>query len=917
MNNLGISLIWLIGQVTLLCSVTAVIYFIARRRHPAAGATAALSGLLLAAVLTLLVVSPWPRWEFNSQFKVTVNNSATSTQDESTVPITSDTGELLPIPMPSEGQESQASDVELESTPTAAWTAFWQGLRQELMEPRPQPVQAGFRWTAWLVITFLVAGIVGTLRLLAGWLTVRRCLRRSTLVNDRSLQEAIDILRAEFDCRRHVELRESRDVASAATVGWRKPVILLPPNWRNWSYTERQTVLAHELAHVTAGDAATWLLAQVGLLLHFYHPLVHWLTHRLRLEQELAADARAANLSGGSQTYLTTLAELAVRQPDRPIAWPTRAFLPTRGTLLRRIEMLRDTKSPPLHSSKVRHVAVIALTLAASVFIVGLRPPASQIAQAQPTASTANAESLATFNLENVPASTSVLWGVRPAQMAERPDLQPLIKLFNDDWTSSERGVTLEDLSQLLVIGMQDSAVDVEGRVAMFPVFEYRMKEPMDFAGFIKAEVGAGGEVELQLVGEDAMWVRIGADIGPNTQVAHVLDYQTLLSGSSDGIAKLLEARRRREQPPAWTAELSSVADSDMFAVADMTKLRTVLQNQFQQDPNPMYGMLAPLWQNTDLMIWRATLGDQLGLALDMWSPDAMGAAKVEERVKMLVPLGQGMLESLKAQLAKMPAESRQANESAIRIGEEALNNLKVETTEDRVTVSLDTEADGLAKIVATMLPAVSAAREAARRTQTRNNLKRIGLAFHNYNDVFGHFPPPVVYGQSGSGKSQHPHSWRVAILPFVEAADLYGEYHFDEPWDSDHNKTILERMPPVFRSPNDDSNSTNAAYYALVGQDTAVGGTGQPTKGVKFSDITDGMSNTLLVVEAKRDIPWTKPEDITYSPDKDVPEFGGWHEGGFHALIADGSVMFIANTIDEAILRALITRDGGEAVPR
>ena len=62
MNNLGISLIWLTGQVTLLCGVTTVIYLIARRRHPTAGATAVLSGLLLTAVLTLLVVSPWPRW---------------------------------------------------------------------------------------------------------------------------------------------------------------------------------------------------------------------------------------------------------------------------------------------------------------------------------------------------------------------------------------------------------------------------------------------------------------------------------------------------------------------------------------------------------------------------------------------------------------------------------------------------------------------------------------------------------------------------------------------------------------------------------------------------------------------------------------------------------------------------------------
>lgn len=67
MNELGISLVWLAGQVTLLCTASAAIYLIARRRHPSAGATAALTGLLLSVLLTLGIFSPWPRWSLTRE----------------------------------------------------------------------------------------------------------------------------------------------------------------------------------------------------------------------------------------------------------------------------------------------------------------------------------------------------------------------------------------------------------------------------------------------------------------------------------------------------------------------------------------------------------------------------------------------------------------------------------------------------------------------------------------------------------------------------------------------------------------------------------------------------------------------------------------------------------------------------------
>jgi hypothetical protein len=85
--------------------------------------------------------------------------------------------------------------------------------------------------------------------------------------------------------------------------------------------------------------------------------------------------------------------------------------------------------------------------------------------------------------------------------------------------------------------------------------------------------------------------------------------------------------------------------------------------------------------------------------------------------------------------------------------------------------------------------------------------------------------------------------------------------------------------------------------------------------KKIRFPDVTDGLSNTILIVEAEEVVPWSKPADLTYDPKKDLPKFGGLFKEGFHAAFADGVVRFIKKDNDEQLLRALITRSGGEVV--
>jgi hypothetical protein len=212
----------------------------------------------------------------------------------------------------------------------------------------------------------------------------------------------------------------------------------------------------------------------------------------------------------------------------------------------------------------------------------------------------------------------------------------------------------------------------------------------------------------------------------------------------------------------------------------------------------------------------------------------------------------------------------------------------------------------------ALLLPAIQQAREAARRSQSMNYLKQIGLAFHNYHDTYRVFPPAASMDKAGKKKLL---SWRVHILPFVGQAALYQQFHLDEPWDSEHNKQFIKQIPPVYVSPNhaDLGKEGKTIYLVPTGEGAAF--EGKDGRGIR--EFVDGTSNTILGVEAHRDaaVIWTKPDDLELDFKNPLKNLKSARNNGFTALFADGSVRFISDAIDVNTLKALFTRGGGEAV--
>ncbi len=211
--------------------------------------------------------------------------------------------------------------------------------------------------------------------------------------------------------------------------------------------------------------------------------------------------------------------------------------------------------------------------------------------------------------------------------------------------------------------------------------------------------------------------------------------------------------------------------------------------------------------------------------------------------------------------------------------------------------------------------PAVTKVQSASGRMQSANNLKQMGLAFHNYHDVNGRFPANIVDKNTGKPLL----SWRVAILPYIEQDALYKSFKQDEPWDSENNLKLAKTLVEVYSLKNQTLRDTQGncltPYQALAGKGTLF----EEGKKLRFADVRDGTSNTLMFAEAKKQIVWSKPDDIPFDPSKDLPMpntlFGGLFPGGFNAAFADGSVRFISDEIDTKTLKRLFTHSDGEVI--
>lgn len=212
---------------------------------------------------------------------------------------------------------------------------------------------------------------------------------------------------------------------------------------------------------------------------------------------------------------------------------------------------------------------------------------------------------------------------------------------------------------------------------------------------------------------------------------------------------------------------------------------------------------------------------------------------------------------------------------------------------------------------VAFLLPVTRSARPAAYRSQCKNNLKQIGLALHNYHDQYHAFPP--AYTVDTDGKPLH--SWRTLILPYMEQQALYDKIDLTKPWDDPANAEVFKSHNiESYRCPSEPGPATHTTYLTVVTSNSCL----RPRESARLSDIKDGSTNTLIVIEVDSEhaVQWMAPLDADESLFLAINSTSKVvHTGGVHALLADGTVRFLNVGLPAEIRRALISMDGNESL--
>ncbi|MGQ9915523.1 MAG: DUF1559 family PulG-like putative transporter [Thermogutta sp.] len=203
---------------------------------------------------------------------------------------------------------------------------------------------------------------------------------------------------------------------------------------------------------------------------------------------------------------------------------------------------------------------------------------------------------------------------------------------------------------------------------------------------------------------------------------------------------------------------------------------------------------------------------------------------------------------------------------------------------------------------------------------QCKFALVGIGLGIDGYCSKHGSFPPSYVADREG----RPLHSWRVLLLPFLERSEEYALFSLQEPWDSPRNRVVARAV--AFRSPfrcpamtlADPTPSEETQYVGVSGPNTIF----QGARPIRPEEVLDSLGATMLAVETfGTHIVWSEPRDfdvreMSFKVNDVTPQaIRSRHPGGAHILCADGSVKFLANGTDPAVIKAMTTIAGHEKV--
>ena len=542
----------------------------------------------------------------------------------------------------------------------------------------------------------------------------------------------------------------------------------------------------------------------------------------------------------------------------------------------------------------------------------GGQPTAANTAPLKPNPPSQAPEGGVPLDLRFLPADSEAVAVVRIGAIWNSKAVQdilanPMVKDAITDSVPDDSQISLEDLGKIESVTLGASGITAAAQSAMsggqpnpnlFKVAGVlRVREPIPI---LQNPPPVPGAQQAQFGG--ATYQKVA---NPLFTVAWwMADPKTMVIGTESAIQEAIQNTSTAPTRP----DLAFVdAKSEILLVMAPAGPDLVFRNPLAQIPNNgppgVMGFLRAVHQNARAASVGLTLSNTLSLDIAVRSMSTQGLSQLNTTAGQLVAEGQ--------QAMNMVRQS--APPSAILVlnmGDQLLKGVQLKPQNDVMYMSteLKNANQSLPILFAMVLPAIQQAREAARKSQSLNNLKQLALSHHNHHDVYKSFPKPAILDDAGKPLL----SWRVAILPFIGEDPLYKKFHLDEPWDSPHNKSLIPEMPALFALPAQGPASEGRTPYQVV---RGPGALFELDEGPQMRQITDGLSNTILIVEADQPVVWTQPVDFTPNTQNPAAGLGKTRKTGFQAALADGSVRFFDNTLDPATLKALFTRNGGEVV--
>lgn len=381
-----------------------------------------------------------------------------------------------------------------------------------------------------------------------------------------------------------------------------------------------------------------------------------------------------------------------------------------------------------------------------------------------------------------------------------------------------------------------------------------------------------------------------------------------ILGGGSAERLKELRANRAKTPRADVVAALAQLEDADAGAAVVLDdESRRVVREMFPQLPAPFQEINGALV--ADGVRWAGVAVNfppELKVALNVETTKPETATSLEQTVGKAMLLAKALLTK---ESVDGPPMHRQRAKGLLPLL--PLVAPTVDGTQLSITFGDDEEEVAFLR---DLVPAMTRQmRDEAYRSSRMNNFKQIGLGMHNHESARGRFP---ASSYDANGKPLL--SWRVHILPYMEHAELWKQFKLDEPWDSEHNRQLIDQMPELFSDPDPAVRAAvgdkgRTTFVVPIGDNLIFG----KKEGMKFKELTDGTSNTILTVEVvpERAVVWTKPDDWEVDMANPLAGVARKDRGSFTAGWADGHASSMSNDNSPEVMRKLLTPAGGEVI--